>query len=235
MSSVTITRAFSLVPDSHDKKDLYNKIKRYLVKFRDLENIYVAMLVDALNKGLLMIQDFSGTSTSHIKGNIYDKLELNKVEANEWRSIKFKERIKRYAIQYPYQTVRNWIIRNENLALIISELIKAFRSDKGLLAQFLKGGRLPKTLLKHLFRALKIDTFGKFQWPAQTLSAAIYEDSAVRCMERRAVSKGRDRETGENIFPALELVRLTIPQRVYKMYYISAAIRKIVSVHRFKI
>ena len=53
------------------------------------------------------------------------------------------------------------------------------------------------------------------QWPAQTLSAAIYEDSAVRTMERGAVSKGRDKETGENIFPALELVRLTIPRRVY--------------------
>jgi len=53
------------------------------------------------------------------------------------------------------------------------------------------------------------------QWPAQTLSAAIYEDSAVRSMERGAISKGRDSETGENIFPKLELVRLTIPRRVY--------------------
>ena len=53
------------------------------------------------------------------------------------------------------------------------------------------------------------------QWPAQTLSAAIYEDSAVRTMERGAISKGRDSETGENIFPKLELVRLTIPRRVY--------------------
>ncbi len=53
------------------------------------------------------------------------------------------------------------------------------------------------------------------QWPAQTLSAAIYEDSAVRSMERGAISKGRDKETGENVFPALELVRLTIPRRVY--------------------
>jgi tyrosine phenol-lyase len=53
------------------------------------------------------------------------------------------------------------------------------------------------------------------QWPAQTLAASIYEDSAVRAMERGAVSKGRDKETGENIFPALELVRLTIPRRVY--------------------
>ncbi|MFW9896070.1 MAG: tryptophanase [Candidatus Thorarchaeota archaeon] len=53
------------------------------------------------------------------------------------------------------------------------------------------------------------------QWPAQTLAAAIYEDSAVRSMERGAISKGRDKDTGENIFPALELVRLTIPRRVY--------------------
>ena len=53
------------------------------------------------------------------------------------------------------------------------------------------------------------------QWPAQTLAGAIYEDSAVRTMERGAISKGRDSETGENIFPKLELVRLTIPRRVY--------------------
>lgn len=52
-------------------------------------------------------------------------------------------------------------------------------------------------------------------WPAQTLAAAIYEDSAVRAMERGAVSKGRDCQTGQNIFPKLELVRLTIPRRVY--------------------
>ncbi len=34
-------------------------------------------------------------------------------------------------------------------------------------------------------------------------------------MERGAISKGRDKDTGENIFPKLELVRLTIPRRVY--------------------
>jgi tyrosine phenol-lyase len=53
------------------------------------------------------------------------------------------------------------------------------------------------------------------EWPAQTLAAALYEDSAVRAMERGAVSKGRDKATGENVFPPLELVRLTIPRRVY--------------------
>ncbi|NVM37775.1 MAG: tryptophanase [Candidatus Lokiarchaeota archaeon] len=68
------------------------------------------------------------------------------------------------------------------------------------------------------------------QWPAQTLSAAIYEDSAVRTMERGAVSKGRDKDTGENIFPPLELVRFTIPRRVYTnthMEYIAESIARL--------
>ena len=34
-------------------------------------------------------------------------------------------------------------------------------------------------------------------------------------MERGAVSAGRDKATGEEIRPNLELVRLTIPRRVY--------------------
>jgi tyrosine phenol-lyase len=53
------------------------------------------------------------------------------------------------------------------------------------------------------------------QFPAQALSAALYVDSGVRSMERGIVSAGRDPKTGENRHPKLELVRLTIPRRVY--------------------
>ncbi len=53
------------------------------------------------------------------------------------------------------------------------------------------------------------------QYPAQALAAAIYLDSGVRSMERGAVSAGRDPVTGEERMPKLELVRLTIPRRVY--------------------
>ncbi len=53
------------------------------------------------------------------------------------------------------------------------------------------------------------------QYPAQALAAAIYVESGIRAMERGVVSAGRNRETGENLMPKLELVRLTIPRRVY--------------------
>ena len=52
-------------------------------------------------------------------------------------------------------------------------------------------------------------------FPAQRLAAEIYVESGVRAMERGNVSKGRNPETGDNYRPALELVRLTIPRRVY--------------------
>jgi tyrosine phenol-lyase len=53
------------------------------------------------------------------------------------------------------------------------------------------------------------------QFPAQALAANLYEESGVRAMERGIVSAGRDKATGKNHTPALELVRLTIPRRVY--------------------
>ncbi len=52
------------------------------------------------------------------------------------------------------------------------------------------------------------------EYPAQALAAAIYIETGVRAMERGNVSKGRDPE-GNNYRPPLELVRLTIPRRVY--------------------
>ncbi len=53
------------------------------------------------------------------------------------------------------------------------------------------------------------------QFPAQSLAAALYVDSGVRSMERGIVSAGRDPVTGNHRRPKLELVRLTIPRRVY--------------------
>lgn len=52
------------------------------------------------------------------------------------------------------------------------------------------------------------------QFPAQTLAAEVYLDSGVRTMERGIVSAGR-KANGDNYYPKLELVRFTIPRRVY--------------------
>lgn len=52
------------------------------------------------------------------------------------------------------------------------------------------------------------------QFPAQTLAAEVYLDSGVRTMGRGVVSAGR-KPNGEHYFPKLELVRFTIPRRVY--------------------
>ena len=59
------------------------------------------------------------------------------------------------------------------------------------------------------------DHLSQDQFPAQTLAAELYLDSGVRAMERGVVSAGRDPKTGDHRYPKLELVRLTIPRRVY--------------------
>jgi tyrosine phenol-lyase len=68
------------------------------------------------------------------------------------------------------------------------------------------------------------------QFPAQALAAAIYVDSGVRSMERGAVSAGRDKDTGENYMPRLELVRLTIPRRVYTQAHMDVVAESVIEV-----
>ena len=60
-----------------------------------------------------------------------------------------------------------------------------------------------------------LDHLDQEQFPAQSLAGHLYVDSGVRSMERGIVSAGRDPSTGANRTPKLELVRLTIPRRVY--------------------
>jgi len=67
-------------------------------------------------------------------------------------------------------------------------------------------------------------------FPAQALSAALYIESGVRSMERGIVSAGRDKETGENYKPKLELVRLTIPRRVYTQAHMDVTVDAVCAV-----
>ena len=74
----------------------------------------------------------------------------------------------------------------------------------------------------------------QIQFPAQALAAEIYLDSGVRTMERGIVSAGRNKETGENYFPELELVRLTIPRRVYTQAHMDVVAESVISVYKHR-
>ncbi|MBS0396206.1 MAG: tyrosine phenol-lyase [Proteobacteria bacterium] len=69
------------------------------------------------------------------------------------------------------------------------------------------------------------------QFPAQALAAYLYEASGVRAMERGIVSAGRDRATGRNHHPALELVRLTIPRRVYTQAHMDVTAEAVIETY----
>ena len=69
------------------------------------------------------------------------------------------------------------------------------------------------------------------EFPAQALAGYLYEDSGVRAMERGIVSAGRDKATGAHHHPALELVRLTIPRRVYTQAHMDLVAESVIEVH----
>ncbi len=68
-------------------------------------------------------------------------------------------------------------------------------------------------------------------FPAQTLAAELYVDSGIRAMERGIVSAGRDAQTGQHRYPKLELVRLTIPRRVYTQAHMDVTAESVLAVY----
>ena len=69
-------------------------------------------------------------------------------------------------------------------------------------------------------------------YPAQALAAELYIESGIRSMERGNVSAGRDPKTGKNRRPLLELVRLTIPRRVYTQAHMDVVAESVIDVHK---
>ncbi len=68
------------------------------------------------------------------------------------------------------------------------------------------------------------------QFPAQSLAAEVYIDSGVRTMERGIVSAGRKAD-GTNYYPKLELVRFTIPRRVYTQAHMDVIAESVANVY----
>ncbi|NNL04795.1 MAG: tyrosine phenol-lyase [Xanthomonadales bacterium] len=71
-------------------------------------------------------------------------------------------------------------------------------------------------------------------FPAQTLAAELYLDAGIRAMERGNVSAGRDPLTGENRRPPLELVRLTLPRRVYTQAHMDVVAESVANVYEHR-
>jgi len=70
------------------------------------------------------------------------------------------------------------------------------------------------------------------EYPAQALAGELYLEAGIRTMERGNVSAGRDPKTGQNRRPALELLRLTLPQRVYTQAHMDVVAESVRNVYQ---
>jgi len=68
-------------------------------------------------------------------------------------------------------------------------------------------------------------------FPAQALAAELFIEAGIRTMERGNVSAGRSPITGKNRHPKLELVRLTIPRRVYTQAHMDVVAEAVIDVY----
>ena len=71
-------------------------------------------------------------------------------------------------------------------------------------------------------------------YPAQALAAELYLDAGVRSMERGVVSAGRNKDTGEDYLPELEMVRLTIPRRVYTQAHMDVVAASVINLYKHR-
>lgn len=70
------------------------------------------------------------------------------------------------------------------------------------------------------------------EFPAQALAAYLYVESGVRSMERGIISAGRNIATGDHNRPKLELVRLTIPRRVYTYAHLDVVAQACIDLYK---
>jgi tryptophanase len=70
----------------------------------------------------------------------------------------------------------------------------------------------------------------KEEFPAQSLAIELYIEGGVRSAEIGVLMADRDPVTRENRYPALEMVRLAIPRRVYTnnhLDYVAATVKNV--------
>ncbi len=72
------------------------------------------------------------------------------------------------------------------------------------------------------------------EFPAQALGVELYIESGVRGVEIGTVLAGRDPRTGDHDYPKLELLRLTIPRRVYTNNHMDVVVEGLKKIYQRK-
>jgi len=73
----------------------------------------------------------------------------------------------------------------------------------------------------------------RHQYPGWALTVALYKEAGIRVVEIGGVMFAeKDEETGEEIFPKLEMVRLSVPRRVYTISHLHYVAEALISLYK---
>lgn len=157
--SSILTRKFALVPETttlHERKQVYSQMTDKFVKIVSLKNLYIKKLIEhATSNNFERLDDFRGSSVIDAK-RVYDLLNLSSLDGSAFsksasKSFKLKERVKQCANFEAFNVVRNWLVRNENLRVILDFLIAKLELDNDFALKFLAGKRFSSDDLNEIW------------------------------------------------------------------------------------
>lgn len=118
-----------------------------------------------------------------------------------------------------------------NVAGSSAEFVKYFVEK--MVAKKLPAVTPPGGLAAHLDARRFLPHIPQQQYPAGSLTAAIYIASGIRTMERGTISTDRDQK-GKEVMAELELARLAVPRRVYTGTQIEYAVDRIAWLYKHR-